>query len=146
MRRVVLPLLVMVMVLLGACTAPAPMGEPSAAANVAADPAPAPQAAPAPAAQPPVQAPSPLAERAPAFDPMNPDRRCRTDADCAVKDVGNCCGTMPACVSANARVDPAAVKAQCARDGLSSTCGFVEVRGCSCVEGLCQASDGAVTQ
>lgn len=141
MRRFVLPLLVMM--LLGGCTAPASMGEQSGAANVAADPAPAPQAAPA---QPPVQAPSPLAERAPAFDPMNPDRRCRTDADCAVKDVGNCCGTMPACVNANARVDPAAVKAQCARDDMASVCGFVEVRGCSCVEGLCQASDGAVTQ
>lgn len=141
MRRFALPLLLVM--LLGACTAPAPMGEPSGAANMAADPAPAPQAAPA---QPPVQAPPALAERAPAFDPMNPDRRCRTDADCAVKDIGNCCGTMPACVNANAKVDPAAVKAQCARDGISSVCGFVEVRGCSCVEGLCQASDGAVTQ
>lgn len=144
MRRVVLPLLLVM--LLGACTAPAPMGAQSAAANVAADPAPAPQAPQAAPAQPPVQVPSPLAERAPAFDPMNPDRRCRTDADCAVKDVGNCCGTMPACVNVDAKVDPAAVKAQCARDGIASVCGFVEVRGCSCVEGLCQASDGAVTQ
>lgn len=142
MRRFALPLLVMM--LLGACTVSAPMGGPAAPANVAADPAPA--AAPAAPQATPVQVPAPLAERAPAFDPSNPDRSCRTDADCAVKDIGNCCGAMPACVNANAQVDPAAVKAQCERDGMSSVCGFVEVRGCSCVAGTCQASDGAVTQ
>lgn len=142
MRRFALPLLAML--LLGACTVSAPMGGPAAPANVAADPAPA--AAPAPPPATPVQAPAELAARTPSGDPLNPDRRCRTDADCAVKDIGNCCGTMPACVNANAAVDPAAVKAQCARDGVSSVCGFVEVRGCRCVEGSCQASDGAVTQ
>ena len=27
------------------------------------------------------------------------DTSCRVDSDCAVKDVGNCCGTFPACVN-----------------------------------------------
>ncbi|TXH66264.1 MAG: hypothetical protein E6Q88_12310 [Lysobacteraceae bacterium] len=80
-----------------------------------------------------------------AFDPANPDRSCKTDADCAVKDVGNCCGAYPMCVNKNASTDPAAVQAQCAKDGMASICGFREVRGCSCVEGACQdVTDGEV--
>ena len=74
------------------------------------------------------------------------DRSCRTSADCVVKNVGNCCGAMPACVNKGARPDPAAVQAQCARQGMSSICGFKEVTGCSCVAGTCQDEAGAVAQ
>lgn len=63
---------------------------------------------------------------------------CRTSSDCAVKNVGNCCGAMPACVNRNSAVNPEAVKAQCARNGLMSTCGFKDVQSCSCVAGTCQ--------
>ncbi|MGN6151393.1 MAG: hypothetical protein ACTHOH_05195, partial [Lysobacteraceae bacterium] len=69
---------------------------------------------------------------------MSPDRTCRTDADCAVKDVGSCCGACPLCVSKDAKVDPAAVRAQCAKDGMASTCGFQPVSGCTCTKGRCE--------
>lgn len=94
---------------------------------------------------PPMSAPLPP-EVAPSSSasPSRPDTRCRTDADCTVKDVGSCCGAMPACVSRDAAVDPAAVKADCARRGIASTCGFKEIQGCACVAGTCQdASDAA---
>lgn len=75
------------------------------------------------------------------------DRSCRTDADCTVKNVGNCCGAYPACVNRNSPTDPAAVQAQCQREGRSSVCGFKEVSGCQCVQGQCQdVSDGPVAQ
>lgn len=89
--------------------------------------------------------PEPVPEPA-AFDPSSPDRSCRTSADCAVKNVGNCCGAMPACVNRNARTDPAAVKAQCERAGMASICGFKEVTACTCVAGTCQDAAGAVAQ
>lgn len=140
------------------CTAPAPTPDapaPTAGATDAAPPAAAPVATPA---APPGSAPSPTdtatMDPAPgtakppiagAADPTAPSRACRTDADCAVKDVGNCCGTYPMCVHKDAPVDPKAVQAQCARQGMSSICGFREVRGCTCVEGQCQdIADGEV--
>lgn len=70
--------------------------------------------------------------------PAAPDRSCRTDSDCAVKDVGNCCGYFPMCVNKNAQTDPAAVRAACEREGIASTCGFQEVKGCRCVENRCE--------
>ena len=78
-------------------------------------------------------------------DASGPDRRCETDSDCAVKNVGNCCGYYPMCVNKDARTDPEGVRAQCERDGLASVCGFPEVRGCRCVAGRCESlGDGAV--
>lgn len=109
--------------------------------------------APQPAAKdaPPANFPSnpldrPVQPRPIGETPSNPDRSCKTDADCVVKDVGNCCGAMPACVNKDARTDPAAVQAQCARQGMSSVCGFKEVTSCSCVAGTCQDGGGAVAQ
>lgn len=87
-------------------------------------------AAPPPAA--------PVGPAAPA-SPLAPDRSCRSDADCVVKNVGNCCGAMPACVHRDAAVDPAAVQAQCRADGRMDVCGFPEIGGCRCVQGRCQA-------
>ena len=123
---------------LTACSAPAPAPEtPQAAAST-----PAPVASPAPAPQPPKTAPAPDApapvEHAGNASPMSPDRTCRTDADCAVKDVGSCCGTFPLCVNKDAKVDPAAVRAQCAKDGMASICGFQPVSGCTCTKGRCE--------
>ncbi len=73
-------------------------------------------------------------------------RSCNTDSDCAVKDVGNCCGAYPMCVNKNTKTDPAAVRAQCEKDGMASICGFQEVSGCQCVKGQCEniASGAAV--
>jgi hypothetical protein len=78
------------------------------------------------------------------LDASNPSRSCRTDSDCAVKDVGNCCGAYPMCVNKDARTDPAAVRAQCEKDGMASICGFQEVSGCQCVKGQCEnITDGS---
>lgn len=97
-------------------------------------------------APPPMSDPLP-AEAAPGpASALAPNRSCRTSADCVVKNVGSCCGAMPACVNANAKTDPAAVQAQCARQGMSSVCGFKEITSCSCVAGTCQDGGEAVAQ
>ena len=70
-------------------------------------------------------------------NPPKIDQTCKTNADCVVKDVGSCCGAMPACVNRNMRTDPAAVQAECARKGMSSVCGFNEITACTCAGGQC---------
>jgi hypothetical protein len=72
--------------------------------------------------------------------PVRVDRSCTTDADCTVKDVGNCCGYYPACVNVNSPTDPAAVRAQCAKDGRVSVCGFPAISHCQCVDLQCQGT------
>ena len=67
------------------------------------------------------------------------DRSCKTNADCEVKNVGNCCGYYPQCVNVNSPTDPEQVKADCAREGRSSVCGFPSIDQCQCVEGQCAA-------
>jgi len=69
--------------------------------------------------------------------PPTIDQSCKTSADCVVKDVGSCCGAMPACVNRNSRTDPAAVQAECARKGMSSVCGFNDITACTCANGQC---------
>jgi hypothetical protein len=75
-------------------------------------------------------------------EPVALDRSCRTDADCTVKNVGNCCGYYPSCVNVNSPTDPAAVQAECAARGISSVCGFPEISGCQCVSGQCRDVTG----
>lgn len=70
------------------------------------------------------------------------DRSCKIDADCEVKNVGNCCGYYPQCVNVNSPTDPEQVKADCAREGRSSICGFPSIDHCQCVEGQCAAKTG----
>lgn len=70
------------------------------------------------------------------------DYGCSTDADCTVKDVGSCCGYAPACVNTDSPTFPGQVKAECGKQGMASTCGFQEIAGCQCVEGLCTAVSG----
>jgi hypothetical protein len=74
------------------------------------------------------------------------DYTCKTDADCEVKNVGNCCGYYPACVNRDSATFPDRVKAECAKKGTMGVCGFPDVKGCSCVEGHCAdaAGDGVV--
>jgi hypothetical protein len=75
-------------------------------------------------------------------DAARPSRYCETDSDCAVKDVGNCCGYFPMCVNKDARTDPAAVLAQCRKDDMASICGFREISACQCVDNQCEALEG----
>jgi len=73
------------------------------------------------------------------------DYACRTSADCAVKNVGNCCGAMPACVNKNSPTDPQGVQAQCAASGRMGVCGFADVTACQCVSGRCE-SDSSIAR
>lgn len=66
------------------------------------------------------------------------DYSCRADDDCAIKNVGSCCGYYPACVNVNSPTYPEQVKADCAASGRSSVCGFPSLSGCQCVEGRCE--------
>lgn len=70
---------------------------------------------------------------------VNVDTSCRVDADCTVKDVGNCCGYYPACVNVSSPTDPAGVQASCQARGMMSVCGFRQISGCRCVAGTCSA-------
>jgi hypothetical protein len=113
--------------LLAACAAPA-------SSNGSSDTATPPTAETKPAK--PMSSPYPAREAAPA---VTVDYSCRSNADCAVKDVGNCCGAMPACVNRNSPTDPQGVRAQCAASGMASVCGFSDVSACQCVSGRCEA-------
>lgn len=74
------------------------------------------------------------------------DYGCRVDADCAVKDVGNCCGRYPACVNRDSPTFPEQVAAECTRTGMSGICGYPEIGACRCVEQRCAAvTDSAET-
>ena len=86
--------------------------------------------------QPPSNAAVPVAD---AGAPGEVDYSCTTDADCAVKDVGSCCGYSPACVNVNSPTFPEQVKAECAKNDMQSVCGFRDIAGCACVEGRCEA-------
>ena len=70
------------------------------------------------------------------------DYSCETDADCAVKNVGNCCGYYPACVNRDSPTFPDQVKAECAAKGMSSICGFPSISGCVCRDKRCEAQTG----
>lgn len=65
------------------------------------------------------------------------DTTCKRDADCAVKDVGNCCGAYPACVNKDSPTDPQGVMARCQASGRMSVCGFRQIQSCECRAGHC---------
>ena len=71
------------------------------------------------------------------------DARCKTSADCAVKNVGNCCGAMPACVNKDSPTNPQAVQAQCQAKGMMGVCGFREISACQCDNGQCVEAPAA---
>ncbi len=65
---------------------------------------------------------------------------CEQDSDCAVRNIGNCCGTYLACVRSDSRTDATAVAHECAREGLAGICGYPDIAACACVEGRCAAA------
>lgn len=75
-------------------------------------------------------------------DAAGVDYSCRTDADCTIKNVGNCCGYYPACVNVDSPTFPEQVQAECAASGLSSICGFPSLTGCQCVDNRCEGVTG----
>ncbi len=78
-----------------------------------------------------------------AFDPGAVSRTCKVDADCEVKNVGNCCGAHRTCVSKGAATDPNAVRAQCEAEHRASVCSMEAIGGCSCVQGQCSNINAA---
>lgn len=74
------------------------------------------------------------------------DTSCKTDADCAVKNVGNCCGYYPACVNKDSPTFPEQVKAQCEREGRMAICGFREIAACTCNQGRCDAVSDSIVE
>jgi hypothetical protein len=138
-------------------------GEPAASGNAgssggsaAASPAPAPATQPSPAANPtpadeaavPATVPTPADAGASVALPYPSDLAahaglridCQQDSECAVKDVGNCCGRYDACVRADSQPDPTAVQAECATTGMAGICGFPVIEACVCAAGTCQAA------
>ena len=155
-RLLTVLLLAFALAVTASCAAPAPNGDvaqgnPGEKAEPVAQTEPAAAATPATPAAPkrPMRTGGPLPpekvdERKPDPDaaPLALDYSCKADADCAVKNVGNCCGYYPACVNVASPTDPARVQADCARKGIAATCGFPEITACSCNQGRCQAAGG----
>lgn len=133
MRRLLTALLGLSIGLLAACAAP-PADTASASASEAAQ-----ATAPAQTAVRPARTETRPASRPEGRDgAVKLDRTCRSDADCTVKNVGNCCGALPACVNVNSPTDPEGVQRECARSGRMSVCGFKPIEGCQCVQGQCK--------
>lgn len=72
------------------------------------------------------------------------DVACTVDADCAVKNVGNCCGYYPACVNVASETFPELVAKQCAETGTAGICGFPAIASCICDAGRCAPSAAAL--
>ncbi len=84
------------------------------------------------AGTPTADAPAPVAEVG------DVDYACKVDSDCAVKNIGNCCGYYPACVNRDSPTFPERVMARCAEEEMAGICGFPDIAGCACVAGRCQ--------
>jgi hypothetical protein len=133
-------LLAALLLTLAACAAPAPTNPEASAAQ----PSP---SAPVEPADPASPVPSGPATQPPASGGTNTiNRSCKTDADCTVKNVGNCCGYYPACVNVNSPTDPKGVQAECAKKGMMSVCGFPDISSCSCKQGQCEAGPAQALQ
>lgn len=170
MARFATACLLSLLTVLAACAAPAPGPADAAAARPDAPAEQTPATTPAPAATPEAAQPGEAKPARPKLPPLRtggphpPERvgdrkpdpnvapvqvnySCRTDADCAVKNVGNCCGYYPACVNVDSPTDPEGVQRQCAKEGMASVCGWAEISSCSCVQGRCQGNtSGAAVQ
>lgn len=150
------------LLVLNACAAPAPNGNLQADADAAKDSS---AAVPASAASAPATTgaaaqeerkpdkpmrtggPLPAEKVSPkGAKPVELDFSCKSDADCEVKNVGNCCGYYPACVNRNSPTDPEGVQAQCAKSGMMSVCGWADISSCSCKQGKCAAESNQVTE
>ena len=75
--------------------------------------------------------------------PDPPNRRpendfsCQMDADCSIKNVGNCCGAYPRCADKDFESDLDAVRRCCAGNGVGGACGFPDIDECKCVDNSC---------
>lgn len=120
--RLHLLVLLLVLPLLAACTTPTspPAGDPGLA--------------------PPSMVPGPGRAAGSITDAV--DYSCTVNADCAVKNVGNCCGHYPACVNRDSPTFPEQVRERCEAEGMMGVCGFPEISACQCVDNRCEAAGG----
>ncbi len=133
-------LIAAVLLALAACAAPTPTNPGESTTQ----PAPSSPAVPDKPTAPPL--PESATEPAASGGTVAIDTTCKTDADCTVKNVGNCCGYYPACVNVNSPTDPKGVQAECAKKGMMSVCGFPEISSCSCKQGKCEAGPAQALQ
>lgn len=141
--RLIASILISLTIALSLTSCAAPTATEPATGNLAGSTPPPPPAPPAPPSAPPMSSPTPPR---PVRAEVTVDTSCKTSADCAVKNVGNCCGAMPACVNKDSPTDPAAVQAACAAKGMMSVCGFAEISACQCDNGQCAPAGGAAPQ
>ncbi len=127
--------------LLAGCAAPATTPATQTPPSDTVAPAPDANPAPAPATGTPAEQPVTAAPSPARVTPVLVDTSCKRDADCAVKNVGSCCGELPACVNADSPTDPAAVQAQCQASGRMGICGFRQISTCQCQAGTCMPAD-----
>lgn len=75
---------------------------------------------------------SSTSDAAPRSDAGTNPYACRQPSDCAIRNVGNCCGYYPRCVNANAPLTPP----DCS-GGMAGVCGFPEISSCDCRNETC---------
>ncbi|KAL7577795.1 hypothetical protein ACA910_010550 [Epithemia clementina (nom. ined.)] len=67
--------------------------------------------------------------------PYKIDYRCMSDEDCALKDVGNCCGSFMKCTNIDFVPD---YSKRCPDPSRPDACGWVEIDFCVCLNGKCE--------
>jgi hypothetical protein len=87
--------------------------------------------------------PQVLPPQASPSQPVTIDYACHIDSDCAIKDVGSCCGAKPECVNKDSPADPAGVRAQCAKEHRISSCAIRNLTQCGCAQHHCVPKDKA---
>jgi hypothetical protein len=66
---------------------------------------------------------------------------CSVDLDCAIRDVGSCCGYYPRCANVNA-----VFAAPACPPGQAGVCGFPAIDHCECRSGRCAGFQDSVQQ
>ncbi|MFW5852543.1 MAG: hypothetical protein ACOCUR_00775 [Nanoarchaeota archaeon] len=65
---------------------------------------------------------------------------CTSDSDCTIKDIHNCCGYFPSCVSRDSKTSPEKVKLLCELSERNAVCGFPSINSCVCNNGVCDGT------
>ncbi len=68
------------------------------------------------------------------------DYSCKTDSDCTIKDIRNCCGYYPKCVNVNSRPNQELVINLCEISESMAICGFQTINRCRCIDDVCQGT------
>eukprot|EP00584_Thalassiosira_punctigera_P012256 CAMPEP_0172563668 /NCGR_PEP_ID=MMETSP1067-20121228/101467_1 /TAXON_ID=265564 ORGANISM="Thalassiosira punctigera, Strain Tpunct2005C2" /NCGR_SAMPLE_ID=MMETSP1067 /ASSEMBLY_ACC=CAM_ASM_000444 /LENGTH=114 /DNA_ID=CAMNT_0013354159 /DNA_START=34 /DNA_END=374 /DNA_ORIENTATION=+ len=70
-------------------------------------------------------------------EPPAIETSCATNTDCAVKNVGNCCGSYLQCANKDFTPDLNATAEWCKANDIESECGWIDIRACVCEGGSC---------